>query len=223
METTKQKQTAQPSPDASTVATTIGMGLRDPQTGKRTAEGKQKLPKASPEVRRAGVQAYQREQGGSAPQGGGNGVPQPPTDSSGQSGPQGAYPSAPSTEFQPPEVELPDTVDWGLSSQWLSWAVKIGKFLVRALGDKPAQEVLAAIAGTLGRRINPDPMDPMCVDRLIDRLPEEWRDVIALWQCGAPEPYGITSEEGQLLWLALQVATGSFDIERGTHCKCTKG
>jgi len=209
-----------------TVAVEIGAGMRSPRTGERNESGKAEgLPKCDETTRRRGVEMYEaRNNNAPSSLGDAGGPPAPPpsnTAGSGGSASGGdmiAYPDGSGL----PAAELPSTLDLDLPSGWVGWVVGIGKFLVRKLGKGGANSALAALAGTLGRRINENSIPPAMADRLIDELPEPWQDVIAMWQAGVDQPYG-ASKEGQRLWLALQIATSSFDLQTQTHCKCTRG
>jgi len=194
------------------VATEISLGMRD-KRGYLTEKGKQEgLPQCSDSVRKRGVQMYEREFGGSP-----------------SAGSQTAGPTAPAEPMQGSESEvvsaseIPSSIQFrSVPNSMLKKAVNLAKKLVSNHGQNVAQGFLSALAGALGRRLNPNPIDPMCAEELVNEIPEKWRGTIRLWQCGADQPFG-QGPEGQKLWLALQLATGSLDFKTGTQCRCVQG
>lgn len=202
----------------SQVALEIELGLRD-QSGRITQKGQAEgVPTCPASVRQQGVRLYQQNQGGGAAGGAApvSGPPEPPQGQP-QAGPQGA-PTAP----QSASTELPASLDVGISSKMVQYAANLGKWLVSKLGQGGAQQFLSALAGVLGRRVNPETMPDMCFSELVDTLPEEHQKAVRLWQCGAEQPYGL-SDEGQRLFFALQLATSSYDMQSGTTCGCVRG
>lgn len=223
------------------VALEIEMGLRD-ESGRVTEKGaKQGVPTdCSRQVIRRGVQMYQQRSpnaggGQTSPQGGGVGAPDPPptpggrvqqaaNNGGGQAGAQFQAPSPPNTGIDTggTAAELPANLETALSGQWTGYAVKLAKYLVGMLGESGANQVLAVIAGALGRRINPETKSAMCFEELADTLPEEWQKAIRLWQCGADGPMGL-GPEGEDLFFALELATSGYDLKSGTSSKCCRG
>ena len=212
--TQRQGQTSACTPES--VAVEMELGFRDPE-GRLNQRGRDEgIPECAASVRSAGVRLYEESQG----QTGGRmqGPPSPPAGGQQTSG----YPEAPTGQFAaslagahlPPSMELSYVPD-----SWVSWAVGIARFIKDKMGFDGAQAILSAIAGALGRRLNPSTLPRHCAAELVDELPDEWARVVRLWQCGAEEPYG-AGEEGQLLWLALQIATSSFDMKTQTDCGC---
>ena len=190
---------------AQSVATEMAVGLRD-DSGRVNSKGQAEgLPTCDSATRQAGVKLFRQQFGG------GTNPPQPqPNTGGGQTAP-------------PPSTELPASIEFrGVDNALLRQAVELGKRLVKNHGESVAQKFLAALAGARGRRINPNPINPMCAEKIVDALPDKWKEVVELWQCGAEEPYG-QGQEGQDLWLALQIATGSLDMKSGTQSKCVRG
>jgi len=221
------------------VALEIEMGLRD-KSGAVTRKGQTEgVPTdCSSQVLRQGVQMYQQRSpnaGGSAGAQSGGGRAAPPPAPGGNVQPAAGGAGGRASQAQPPSpptatsanmggvaAELPANLDTSLPGQWTGYAVKLAKYLVGTLGESGANQVLATLAGALGRRLNPETKSPMCFEELADTLPPEWQSAIRLWQCGADGPMGLRSE-GEDLFFALELATSGYDLKSQTTTKCCRG
>ena len=115
--------------------------------------------------------------------------------------------------------ELPSTLTATVPENWKKFAISAAQKLMSSLGWSGSQKVLSVLSAALGRRINHDQsFEPKAAKILARSLPDEWLEMIRLWQLGFDSPLTAETQEQRDLFLALEIATSSYDVETDTNC-----
>lgn len=204
------------------VASEISLGLRNPD-GSLTAKGREQgAPEnCPPSILQQGIAEYQRKEGS----GSSSSQPSPPPapNRSAESAGSRAPAQIEGLPAIPDEAQrnLPAGFDIQLPDGWTGWLGALGRLLVGKLGQEGAQSAWSVLGALLGRRVSEYSVDSKKVPLLLNELPDWMRKPLEQWQAGFDAPIGCTKKQ-ENLFLALIVATSSYDIKTDTVSKCMR-
>jgi len=200
------------------VASELALGMRNPD-GSITAKGREAgAPENCPaDVLQKGLAEYRKNEGGGSEPMASPSMPPNPNNGASESPPVQAtgLPMIPDEATR----NLPASFDINLPKGWIGWLGGVAKMLVNKLGQSGANASWSALGALLGRRVSEHAVDEKKVPLLIEELPDWYQKPIKQWQAGFDYPMGC-SDRQENVFLAMVIATSSYDMETGTQSKC---